>query len=136
MQKTDVAIVGAGPNGLALSVHLNKAGVEHVVFGQPFSLWHDHMPRGMFLKSEPYGSDVAAPVPGYRVGDFCRATGAEYVNRGKPLSLETFLAYADWFTSTLVPDVHRSLVTSVKTSAGGFVLAAEDGSEATTPDSR
>ena len=127
MTDTDVAIIGAGPNGLALAAHLKAVGVEHVVLGRSFSTWRDHMPRGMMLKSEPYGSDVAAPFEGYRIRDFCRSTGAHYVDRVEPLKLATFLWYADWFTRRLVPGVHEANVTSLAHSEDGFSLYAESG---------
>ena len=129
MQKTDVAVVGAGPNGLALSTFLRAAGIEHVVFGRPFSTWRDNMPRGMALKSEVYGCDVAAPVEGYQVRDFCRMTGAEYMERVRPLTLETFLGYAAWYERSLVRDVQQVEVKSLAHGDGGFVLSTDSGAE-------
>ena len=52
----DVAIIGAGPYGLSAAAHLRGAGVETLVFGQPMSFWHRHMPVGMLLgEHEPGG---------------------------------------------------------------------------------
>lgn len=78
MENTDVAVVGAGPNGLALASYLRHLGIEHVVIGQPLATWRDHMPKGMLLKSEPYGSDIAAPSDGFRLSDYCKVAGIGY----------------------------------------------------------
>ncbi|HTW10507.1 MAG TPA: FAD-dependent oxidoreductase [Acidimicrobiales bacterium] len=127
MQSTDVVIIGAGPNGMAIAAHLEHAGVERRVFGSPFSTWKSHMPKGMFLKSEPYGSDVASPVAGHRVRDYCQLSGTEYANRHFPISLETFVGYADRFQRDLVPDVEDVKVTRVDaTEAGRWRLRVGD----------
>jgi hypothetical protein len=131
MEQTDVAIVGAGPNGLALAAHLQAAGVDHVILGYPFATWKDHMPRGMLLKSEPYGSYIAAPTPGYRVRDYCNLAGTEYVDRAHPLKLETFVGYGEWFAKSLVPDVRPSHVTSLTSGDEGFTLTTDKGLELT-----
>ena len=131
MDSTDIAILGAGPNGLATAAHLNAAGVENLIFGYPFAAWRDHMPRGMLLKSEPYGSDVAAPLPGYRVRDYCLATGTDYADRGLPVSVESFVGYGDWFTRSLVPDVLRTHVTAVRRTGGQFCMTTAAGEQVT-----
>lgn len=125
----EVAIVGAGPYGLALSAHLAAAGVDHVVFGEPLVSWRRHMPAGMLLKSEPYGSDIAAPVPGHRVGEFCASRGLAYTDRGRPVPLATFVAYGDWYAEQLVPAVRRTPVRRLVATTGGFRLTTGSGAE-------
>ncbi len=127
--RTDVAIIGAGPNGLALAAHLADAGVDRLILGDPLSSWRAHMPEGMLLKSEPYGSDIAAPVAGYRVQDFCAREGIAYRDRSLPVSRETFLAYGDWYADRFVPDVWQTSVSSVRTASGGFHLRTATGDE-------
>ena len=39
MDETDIAIIGAGPHGLAAAAHLRRAGVECRVLGEPMSFW-------------------------------------------------------------------------------------------------
>jgi thioredoxin reductase len=129
MEKTDVAIIGAGPNGMAVAAHLEASGIDRRIFGSPFSTWRHRMPKGMFLKSEPYASNIAAPGSGYQVRDYCRAEGLPYIERKQPLSLETFLSYGDWFASALVPDVEQVTISSVKPADGGFRLATDSGEE-------
>jgi cation diffusion facilitator CzcD-associated flavoprotein CzcO len=128
-EETDVAIIGAGPNGVAVAAQLEASGIERRIFGFPFATWRDRMPNGMLLRSEPYASDVAAPVPGFRVRDYCLSNGLPYVERKQPLSRETFLRYADWFTRTLVADVEQVHVTSLRHEEGRFRLSTEDGGQ-------
>jgi FAD-dependent urate hydroxylase len=121
MAMTDVLIIGAGPFGLSISAHLRHRGVEHMIVGRPMDTWRAHMPLGMFLKSEPYGSVFAAATPGYDIATYSRQHGFDdYVDRIGPLSIERFLGYADWFADQLVPDVRDITVTNVTAGDGGF----------------
>jgi len=121
MATSDVLVIGAGPFGLSISAHLRHRGVEHTIVGRPMDTWRAHMPLGMFLKSEPYGSAISAATRGYDVGTYARLHGFDdYVDRVGPLSLERFLGYADWFTGQLVPDVQDLTVTNVTPQDGGF----------------
>ena len=121
MVMTDALVIGAGPFGLSISTHLRHRGVEHMVVGRPMDTWRSHMPLGMFLKSEPYGSVLSSVTPGYDIATYSKLHGFDdYVDRIGPLSLERFLEYADWFTDQLVPDVRDITVTSVTPGDGGF----------------
>ena len=46
----DVAVVGAGPYGLATAAHLSAQGLNVIVLGKPMQLWREHMPEGMLLR--------------------------------------------------------------------------------------
>ena len=128
MAMSDTLIIGAGPFGLAISAHLHHRGIEHTIVGRPMNTWRNHMPAGLFLKSEPYGSVIASAKPGYDIATYARLHGFnDYVARIGPLLLERFLGYADWFTDQLVPDIRDLTVTSVVPGHGGFkVEFAED----------
>ncbi len=41
---TGVAVIGAGPYGLAVAAHLQDAGVQTTVFGGAMDFWDEHMP--------------------------------------------------------------------------------------------
>ena len=121
MAMSDVLVIGAGPFGLSISAHLRHRGIEHTIVGRPMNTWREHMPLGLFLKSEPYGSAISAPMPGYKIADYARLHKLDdYEDRVGPLSLERFLGYADWFTQQLVPDIRDLTVTSVTPSGDGF----------------
>jgi thioredoxin reductase len=121
MATSDVLVIGAGPFGLSISAHLRHRGVEHTIVGRPMDTWRTHMPLGMFLKSEPYGSVLSAARQGYDIATYSTLHGFDdYADRVGPLSLERFLGYSEWFTNELVPDVRDVTVTSVTPGADGF----------------
>src|SRR5580698_1642676 len=119
-------IVGAGPFGLSISAHLRGRGIDHQIVGRPVDTWRAHMPAGMYLKSEPYGSDFASPEKGNDVCAYCKVHGLDYVHRLGPLSIERFLDYADWFTKRWVPEVDDVRVTEVTPVDGGFRVEFAD----------
>ncbi|MFZ0664139.1 MAG: NAD(P)-binding domain-containing protein [Acidimicrobiales bacterium] len=127
MQTDDVLVIGAGPFGLSISAHLTHLGIGHRIVGRPMDTWFQHMPAGMYLKSEPYASDMASPEPGYDVEAFCRLKGVDYVARVGPLSLERFADYARWYTASLVPDVSDEVVTRISSTGDGFHVAFAEG---------
>jgi FAD-dependent urate hydroxylase len=121
MVMIDVLVIGAGPYGLSISAHLRHRGIEHTIVGRPMDTWRAHMPLGLFLKSEPYGSVISAATRGYDIKTYAGLHGFDdYVDRIGPLSLERFLGYADWFTDQLVPHVRDLTVTSVTLCGFGF----------------
>src|SRR5215469_7768013 len=113
LSTSDVLVIGAGPFGLSIAAHLRDLGIEHSVVGRTVDTWRSHMPQGMYLKSEPYGSWMATPRAGVDLAGYCRAKGLEHVDRVGPLSLERFLGYADWYAEHLVPEVRDETVTEV-----------------------
>jgi thioredoxin reductase len=121
MAVSDVLVIGAGPFGLSISAHLRHRGVEHMIVGRPMDTWRAHMPLGMFLKSEPYGSVFSAATKGYDIATYYKLHGFDdYVDRVGPLPIERFLGYGNWFTDQLVPDVRDLTVTSITLGDGGF----------------
>src|SRR5205814_10060724 len=75
----DVAIIGAGPYGLAAAAHLHAAnGLEIRVFGEPMSFWERQMPHGMMLRSPYVASNIADPEQELTLDSYGSA-------RGKPL---------------------------------------------------
>ena len=123
----DVAIVGAGPYGLSLGAHLRAAGVSFRQFGLVMNLWRNAMPKGMFLKSQGFASNLSEPAGTHTLEAFCAATGRPYARYGLPVPLDTFVAYGQWFQSELVPDLEQTLVSGVTRRDGGFELELADG---------
>lgn len=123
----DVAIVGAGPYGLSLAAHLRQAGLTYRQFGLPMDLWRTAMPRGMYLKSQGFASNLSDPRARHTLKNFCRETGRTYGDYGVPVSLDTFLAYGEWFRFHCAPGVEEVLVTEVSQGTEHFALTTSDG---------
>jgi FAD-dependent urate hydroxylase len=123
----DVAIVGAGPYGLSVGAHLRKAHVSFRQFGIPMHLWRAAMPRGMFLKSQGFASNLSDPDAAFTLEAFCKATGRPYASYGLPVPLDTFVAYGQWFQQKLVPDLEETLVTEVTSTGDCYQLSLANG---------
>ena len=126
MRASEVLIIGAGPYGLSISTHLRRRGIDHLIVGRPMDTWRSHMPAAMYLKSEPYGSDMSTPQAGYDLDGYSRSERIDGIGRGIPLPLEQFLDYSDWFIKQLVPDVSDVTVTDVSAVNGGFQVTFAD----------
>ena len=126
MRASEVLIIGAGPYGLSISTHLRQRGIDHLIVGRPMDAWRNHMPADMYLKSEPYGSDMSCPQGGYDLEAYSRSERIEGIGRGIPLPLEQFLNYADWYIKHLVPDINDATATEVSAAKGGFHVTFAD----------
>jgi len=120
---TEVAVIGAGPYGLAAASHLRASGKETVVFGQPMEFWEQQMPAGMFLRSAWYASDISDPSGQFSLSDFKTREKVEF---SAPVPLESFVRYGHWFQRQLLPDVDRRKVTRIEKN-GSFRLSLSDG---------
>jgi FAD binding domain-containing protein len=70
-----VAVIGAGPYGLAAAAHLREAGVRVHVLGEPLEFWRNQMPDGMMLRSRKRSSHIADPRRALTIDDFEAAEG-------------------------------------------------------------
>jgi len=121
-----VAIIGAGPYGLATAAHLRAKNVETRIFGEPMEFWERHMPRGMFLRSSPSASNLADPQGRLRLD---RYRALHRIAQAKPVPLEDFVCYGRWFQQQAVPDVDRRRVSYLAEDSPGFRVRLEDGEE-------
>jgi cation diffusion facilitator CzcD-associated flavoprotein CzcO len=121
----DVAVVGAGPYGLAVAAHLRAVeGVRVHVFGEPMAFWERQMPAGMLLRSPREASHIADPAGALTLDAYERAIGAPH---DRPVPLDRFVAYGRWFQEQAVPDLDRRGVRRVEPAPGGLRLELEDG---------
>jgi FAD-dependent urate hydroxylase len=120
---TDMAVVGAGPYGLAAAAHLRRAGVELRVFGEPMSFWRT-MPIGMLLRSNWTATSIAEYSGPLSLDAYCQATGQRF---GKPVPLDRFIDYGDWVQQQVAPDLDRRQVAQVAADGGAFRVTLEDG---------
>src|SRR5215469_228922 len=124
MNSTDTVIVGAGPYGLSLASYLRSRGVDYRHFGSPMRLWRSTMPKGMFLKSQGFASNISDPSGAHTLEAFCKATGRDYAHSGLPVPLADFVSYGQWFQSELGLPAEDEVVTAIARRAGGFELTA------------
>ena len=125
----DIAIVGAGPYGLSIAAHLRALDIPFRIFGQPMLSWQNHMPRGMFLKSEGFASNLYDPRASFTLADFCAEFGVLYNDVGNPVPLEVFVAYGLEFQKRLVPELEHIEIQLIKEAdaSGGFELETSNG---------
>jgi FAD-dependent urate hydroxylase len=121
---TNVAIIGAGPYGLAAAAHLRRAGGEVRVIGEPMSFWQNNMPAGLLLRSNWTATCIAEYEGELSLDSFRAATGADF---GSPVPLDRFVDYGMWVQQQVAPDVDRRLVQTLETGSGGFKLTLADG---------
>ena len=121
-----VAIVGAGPYGLATAAHLRARNVETRVFGEPMEFWTRHMPRGMFLRSAASSSSLGDPDDRLGLDRFRADHG---LPKTKPVPIDDFVRYGQWFQEQAVPDVDRRTVTHIAANSQGFHVRTFDGEE-------
>lgn len=126
-KSVDVVIVGAGPYGLSLAAHLRHAGVSFRVFGKPMSTWRNHMPAGMFLKSDGFASNLSDPEGACTLKKFCEKQGVKYDDMLVPVRLDTFCAYGLSFQQQMVPELEQKWVAGIDVVPEGFKVELEDG---------
>lgn len=122
----DLLVVGAGPYGLSIAAHAAAAGLSLRVVGRPMASWRDHMPRGMFLKSEPWASNLSDPDGKWSLDAYCAELGMT-ARHGEPIPVETFASYGLWFAQHAVPPVDERMVKGLQFCPGGFEAVLEDG---------
>jgi FAD-dependent urate hydroxylase len=119
----DVAIVGAGPYGLAARAELRGSSLDIRQFGEPMSFWRKRMPEGMRIRSPWVATNFGPETNGLTLDDFERIEGA----REHPLMIDGFLEYGDWYARQVAPDVDRRWVSRIAGAEEGFELTLADG---------
>lgn len=99
IEQVAVAVIGAGPYGLAFAAHLKAWGVPHALFGAPLARWSAQLPPGFVLRSPAEASSIAGPPggPSCSVVDFRSSVGAR--DLAGPVSGEEFLRYGAWYVA-------------------------------------
>ncbi len=127
MNVADVAVVGAGPYGLSVVAHLRARGLDVRAFGRPMETWRSRMPKGMFLKSEGFASNLYDPDSALTLAKFCEGHDIRYADIGVPVALETFTSYGLAFQRKFAPDLDERTVASVIPRGSLFELRLADG---------
>ncbi len=124
---TDVAIIGAGPYALSLAAHLRETGLSFRIFGKPLSTWREHMPEGMFLKSDGFASNLYAPAADSTLKAYCAQQELPYHDTDIPVRLDVFNDYADAFQWRFAPNVEAKDVSVLEHKDKEFHLTLENG---------
>ncbi|HEY5378704.1 MAG TPA: NAD(P)/FAD-dependent oxidoreductase [Pseudolabrys sp.] len=119
-----VAIIGAGPYGLATAAHLRAANVPFHIFGDALSFWRGNMPDGMKLRSPWVATHIADPGNRHTLDVYYKQSGMDVP---KLLPVENFVGYGEWFQKRVAPDLDTRSVRRVEARDGGFRLTLEDG---------
>jgi NADPH-dependent 2,4-dienoyl-CoA reductase/sulfur reductase-like enzyme len=121
-----IAIIGAGPYGLALTAKLAAAGMNFITFGRPMGFWQENVPLGTRLISGWITCSLADDTFDY--GSYLEAMRAV---APRIFMAEQFLAYGLWFQRNTCPEPDRRMVTKLSREHGGYRLQLDDGSEMT-----
>jgi lysine/ornithine N-monooxygenase len=121
-QRLEVAIIGAGPYGLSIAAHLSQRGVDYRLFGTPMHTWRNHMPEGMWLRSEGFASNLADPGGELTLERYCEDHGFDVGGWGVPIPLEVYSGYGEWFVEQAKLPVEDTHVVGLAKDSGGFVL--------------
>jgi len=125
MTGCDIAIIGAGPYGIAASAHLRTIkGLDVHTFGEPMVFWQRNMPEGMLLRSGWEASHIADPNHLLTLDIFRAESGKHFTS---PVPLDRFVNYGLWHQRHSIPDLDRRKIVTVEPAARGFRLVLEDG---------
>jgi cation diffusion facilitator CzcD-associated flavoprotein CzcO len=91
--------------------------------------WRAHMPKGMFLKSDGFASNISDPGSEFTLEKFCAERGIQYASAGIPVGLATFTAYGLAFQGRMVPELEDKMVVKVERSSDGYLLQLDDGEQ-------
>jgi hypothetical protein len=123
VKQVEIAVLGAGPYGLAATAHLRAAGFDVRLFGEPMNFWHKQMPEGMMLRSPWAGSHISDPERKFTLDAYRQASGQSF---SSPIPLKDFVEYGRWFQNKVAPDLDSRSINRVAKN-GSFQLTLADG---------
>jgi len=121
-----VAIIGAGPFGLALAARLRAANVNFVLFGRPMSFWQENVPIGTRLLSGPVICSLSDNQ--FDCAAFAQAKG---ISLPVAFTDEEFVAYSLWFQRHTCPDPDLRMVEYTTREHRTYKLRLSDGAVVT-----
>jgi cation diffusion facilitator CzcD-associated flavoprotein CzcO/peptidoglycan/xylan/chitin deacetylase (PgdA/CDA1 family) len=124
MKHYDAVVVGAGPYGLSAAAHLRSRGLKTAIFGKTVELWRTHMPKGMWLRSHWWATNLSDSKKEYGFQHFFEESN---FTKGYPQPVEAFIQYAHWFQERAVPDLDETYVSRIEREGEHFRLTLADG---------
>lgn len=128
---TDIAVIGAGPYGLSIGASLYARGADVRVIGHPMEMWLTQTPKGMFLKSDGFASNLHDPSGRFTLRQYCTEYGVPYEDIGLPVQVTTFSDYGLEFQRRFVPTLERKQAVRVDKAPNGFAVSLDSGEEFT-----
>lgn len=126
---TDIAVIGAGPVGLSIGAHLLAQGADVRVIGHPMEMWRTETPKGMFLKSDGFGSNIFEPSGRFTLRQYCKEFDVPYADIGVPVKATTFTDYGAEFQRRFVPTLERKKAVLIDKAPTGFRVTLDSGEE-------
>lgn len=124
MQTTDLLVIGAGPYGLCLAAHARDSGLSVSIVGESMAFWKHNMPGGMLLRSGLDWHLDASEV--HTLEAFLEERGIPRT-AAKPMPVETFRDYAEWFRECKQINVQPLYVDRVDRVDGLFAAHCDNG---------
>ncbi len=128
---TDIAVIGAGPFGLSIGAHLLARGADVRVIGHPMDMWRTETPKGMFLKSDGFSSNIFEPSGRFTLRQYCGEFDVPYEDIGLPVKATTFADYGVEFQRRFVPTLERKKAVLIDKAPRGFRVTLDSGEEFT-----
>jgi thioredoxin reductase len=94
--------------------------------------WRRYMPEGMILKSERFASNLWDQNRRFTLERYSAEKGLSYQPVGHPLSLATFLEYAEWFRGRTEVESRDVRVVQIRHNANHFYAQLADGTSFTS----
>ena len=128
METVELAVVGAGPYGLATAARACARGVDAALFGKPMGFWRDCMPAQMLLRS---GRDWHLDPAGVDTFEAFLACTDTRLADAEPIPIGMVLDYSDWFIERQALGIRRELVVDCTAVPGGIRLELSNGERLT-----
>jgi hypothetical protein len=110
---------------LSATAHLRTIkGLDVLTFGEPMSFWERNMPVGMLLRSGWEATHIADPERSLTLEKYQAANSKRLF---KPVPLDGFIDYGQWYQRQAVPDLDRRKIKQVQSQSTGFRLLLETG---------
>jgi hypothetical protein len=121
-----IAVVGAGPFGLALAARLQSANADYILLGRLMSFWREHVPQGTCLLSDPLRCSLS--LNGFDTSAYERSRGSPI---RRPFTASEFLGYGLWFQHLTCSNLDQRTVLSIKHENRKYTIRVDDGDQIT-----
>lgn len=92
-------------------------------------MWRTQTPKGMFLKSDGFSSNIHDPSGRFTLRQYCCEYGVPYEDIGLPVQVTTFSDYGLEFQRRFVPMLERKKALHIDKTPAGFAVTLDSGEE-------